>query len=43
MLATEFLLQLADKPDLDFLEGLQLGHRHEDDDGFSVPSNLDFL
>lgn len=43
VLAAEFLLQLTHEPHLDLLEGLQLGHRHKDDDGFSVANNIDFL
>lgn len=43
MLAAEFLLQLTHEPHLDLLEGLQLGHRHKDDDGFPATTNLDFL
>lgn len=43
MLATELLLQLTHEPHLNLLEGLQLGHRHEDDDCFSATTNLDFL
>jgi hypothetical protein len=39
MLAGELLLQLADESGLDLLEGLELRHGHEDDDGLLA---LDF-
>lgn len=43
MLAAEFLFQLTHEPHLDLLEGLQLGHRHKNDDGFPATTNLNFL
>jgi hypothetical protein len=42
VLAGELLLQLADKPGLDLLEGLELRHGHEDDDG-ALAGHLDLL
>ena len=40
MLARELLLQLPHQPGLDLLEGLQLGHRHEDHDGLLSTSTV---
>lgn len=43
MLAAKLLFQLPHEPHLNLLEGLQLGHRNKDDDGFPAATNLDFL
>ena len=43
VLAGELLLQLADQPDLDLLEGLELRHWHEHNDGLLALADLDLL
>lgn len=43
VLAGELLLQLADQPGLDLLEGLELRHRHENDNSLLALADLDLL
>ena len=43
VLPAELLLQLANQPHLDLLEGLQLRNRDKDDDSFPAATDFDFL